>query len=151
MSFARPAGRTGDTRLGKKDRMTQVTTRISGISRVMVPVSDQDRAIEFYCEKLGFEKIADVPFGDGERWVEVAAPGAAVPIALVRPREAATVQPGTDTRIALATGDVRAAHADLKERGVDVDADVMDMGDPVPPMFWFRDQDGNTLLLVQNP
>jgi catechol 2,3-dioxygenase-like lactoylglutathione lyase family enzyme len=131
--------------------MTTTTTRISGISRVMVPVSDQDRAIEFYCEKLGFEKIADVPFGDGERWVEVSAPGAAVPLALVRPRDGGDVQPGTDTRVALSTDDVRAVHAELLERGVDVDAEVMDMGDPVPPMFWFRDADGNTLLLVQNP
>jgi catechol 2,3-dioxygenase-like lactoylglutathione lyase family enzyme len=131
--------------------MTATTTRITGVSRVMVPVSDQDRAIEFYCEKLGFEKIADVPFGAGERWVEVATPGAAVPLALVTPREGGDVQPGTDTRIALSTDDVRAVHAELLERGVDIDAEVMDIGDPVPPMFWFRDADGNTLLLVQNP
>jgi catechol 2,3-dioxygenase-like lactoylglutathione lyase family enzyme len=131
--------------------MTTTATSISGISRVMVPVSDQDRAIEFYCEKLGFEKIADVPFGDGERWVEVSAPGAAVPLALVRPRDGGDVQPGTDTRVALSTDDVRAVHAELQARGVDVDSEVMDMGEPVPPMFWFRDADGNTLLLVQNP
>ena len=43
---------------------------------VIVPVSDQDRAIEFYVETLGFEKRADIPFGGGERWVEVAPAGA---------------------------------------------------------------------------
>jgi len=130
--------------------MPQTQTRIAGVSRVMVPVSDQDRAIEFYCDKLGFEKLADIPFGGSERWVEGGPAGASVAIALVPPRQGEESSVGTDTRIALATDDIRAAHADLKARGVDVDADVMDMGDPVPPMFWFRDGDGNTLLLVES-
>ncbi len=54
--------------------MTDIATKtqITQIGTVMVPVSDQDRAIEFYTEKLGFEKRADIPFGHGDRWVEVA-------------------------------------------------------------------------------
>ena len=58
--------------------MSQVQgkTHITQVGRVMVLVSDQDRAIAFYVEKLGFELRADVPFGDGDRWVEVAPPGA---------------------------------------------------------------------------
>ena len=56
--------------------MSQTTTRLSKIGTVVVPVSDQDRAIEFYVETLGFEKRADVPFGNGYRWVEVAPAGA---------------------------------------------------------------------------
>jgi hypothetical protein len=44
---------------------------------------------------------------------------------------------------------VDADHAALREAGVDVDPEVMRMGDPVPPMFFFRDADGNRLLLVQ--
>ena len=62
-------------------------TRITAVGRVMVPVNDQDRAIEFYVGKLGMEKIADTPYGDGQRWVEVAPPGAPTAIALVRPME----------------------------------------------------------------
>jgi catechol 2,3-dioxygenase-like lactoylglutathione lyase family enzyme len=127
---------------------TQTATGINAVGRVMVPVSDQDRAIDFYCEKLGFEKRADVPYGDGDRWVEVAPPGGATALALVSPREGDTA--GGDSRIALTTKDIDADHAQLRARGVDVDAEIMRMGDPVPPMFWFRDQDGNSLLLVES-
>ena len=45
--------------------------QIKQVGRVMVPVSDQDGAIEFYTGKLGFSVSADIPFGDGDRWVEV--------------------------------------------------------------------------------
>jgi catechol 2,3-dioxygenase-like lactoylglutathione lyase family enzyme len=121
-------------------------TGIKELGRVMVPVSDQDRAIDFYVDKLGFEKRADTPYGDGDRWVEVAPPGSAAALALVHPREGESA--GGDSRIALSTDDVDAVHATLKDGGVDVD-DVMRMGDPVPPMFFFRDQDGNSLLIVQ--
>jgi catechol 2,3-dioxygenase-like lactoylglutathione lyase family enzyme len=126
---------------------TKTGTNIGKVSTVMVPVADQDRAIEFYLDKLGFEKRTDVPFGDGNRWVEVAPAGAATTIALVQPREGEST--GIETRVALATSDIDADHASLRERGVDVDAEVMRMGGPVPPMFFLRDQDGNRLLIVE--
>jgi catechol 2,3-dioxygenase-like lactoylglutathione lyase family enzyme len=126
---------------------TAGTTRITGVGRVMIPVSDQDRAIDFYTSKLGFEKLADIPYGDGDRWVEVGLPGQATALALVRPRQGDPV--GVDTHIALVSSDIDADHTDLSARGVDTDAEVARMGGPVPPMFWFRDQDGNTLMLVQ--
>ena len=47
--------------------MTSTKTRVNKISTVVIPVSDQDRAIEFYVEKLGFEKRTDLPFGDGDQ------------------------------------------------------------------------------------
>ena len=125
---------------------TQSRSRITEVGTVMVPVSDQDRAIEFYVEKLGFEKRGDTPYGDGDRWVEVAPPGAATTIALVPPREDQPV--GVPANVGLTSEDVDADNAHLREQGVDVD-DVMRMGDPVPPMFFLRDQDGNTLLVVQ--
>jgi catechol 2,3-dioxygenase-like lactoylglutathione lyase family enzyme len=114
---------------------------------VIVPVSDQDAAIAFYVEKLGFEKRADVPFGNGDRWVEVAPPGASTSLALVPPREGEPL--AIDTHVALTSTDIDADHADLSARGVDVDEQVMRMGDPVPPMFFLRDQDGNKLFIVQ--
>jgi catechol 2,3-dioxygenase-like lactoylglutathione lyase family enzyme len=126
---------------------TGTTTRITQVATIMVPVTDQDRAIDFYVDKLGFEKSADIPFGDGDRWVEVVPPGAATSIALVRPREGEPV--GIDTHIGLKTEDADADHADLLARGVDVDEEVMRMGEPVPPMFFFRDLDGNKLMVVQ--
>ncbi len=128
--------------------MPQTTNRITSIGTVIVPVSDQDRALEFYVDTLGFEKRTDVPFGEDMRWLEVAPAGAATTIAIVPPREGDPT--GVETRIALSTEDVDADHADLKQRGVDVDDEVMRMGDAVPPMFWFRDPDGNQLLIVQS-
>ena len=126
---------------------TQSRTRITEVGRVIVPVSDQDRAVEFYTDKLGFEKRMDVPYGDGNRWVEVGPPGAPTSIALVPPREGEPA--GVETGISLTTDDADAVHADLRARGVDTDPEVMRMGDPVPPMFLFRDQDGNTLMLIE--
>lgn len=128
--------------------MTETTTtRITQLGTVMVPVSDQDRALAFYLDKLGFEKRSDTPFGRGDRWVEVSPPGAATTLALVSPREGEQV--GIDTRVGFSTEDVDADHTDLTARGVDVDAEVMRMGDPVPPMFFFRDPDGNRFLIVE--
>lgn len=120
---------------------------VARVATVMVPVADQDAAIEFYVEKLGMEKRADVPFGDGNRWVEVAPAGAETTVALVQPREGEAV--GIESRVALETTDIEADHAALRGRGVDVDAEVMRMGGPVPPMFFFRDRDGNSLLIVE--
>jgi catechol 2,3-dioxygenase-like lactoylglutathione lyase family enzyme len=126
--------------------MTQTRTHISQLGTVIVPVSDQDRALEFYVEKLGFEKRTDVPFGEGERWVEVAPQSASTTIALIPPREGEPT--GIETRIGLTTDDVDADHDSLQAQGVDVD-DVMRMGGPVPPMFFFRDVDGNRFFIVE--
>ena len=130
--------------------MTEATAsgiNVAQVATVMVPVADQDKAIEFYVEKLGFEKRADVPFGDANRWVEVAPAGAATTVALVQPMEGQ--ETGIEARVAFETTDIEADHATLRERGVEVDAEVMRMGGPVPPMFFFRDQDGNRLLIVE--
>jgi catechol 2,3-dioxygenase-like lactoylglutathione lyase family enzyme len=126
---------------------TDTSTRISQVGTVIVPVSDQDRAIAFYVEKLGFEKRTDVPMGEQMRWVEVAPAGADTTIAIVPPREGEPT--GIQTRIAFASDDVDGDHAALAAQGVDVDESVMRMGDPVPPMFFFRDADGNSLMIVQ--
>jgi len=125
---------------------TDTKTHITGIGCVIVPVSDQDRALDFYVGKLGFEKRTDTPFGDGDRWIEVVPPGSATSIALMPPREGEST--GIQTRISLLTDDIDADHAQLRENGVDVDPEVMRMGGPVPPMFFLRDQDGNALFIV---
>jgi catechol 2,3-dioxygenase-like lactoylglutathione lyase family enzyme len=123
--------------------MTQVTQ----LGRVMVPVSSQDEAIAFYTDKLGFSLAADVPFGDGERWVEVAPPGGGAALALVPPR--GEYQPGRMTGIALESADPRADHAELKDGGVDVDGELLGGDGTVPLLFFFRDHDGNQLMIVQ--
>jgi catechol 2,3-dioxygenase-like lactoylglutathione lyase family enzyme len=128
---------------------TQTRTHITQVGTVIVPVSDQDRAIDFYVETLGFEKRSDMPYGRGDRWVEVAPPAAATSIALIPPLEGEPI--GIDTHVGFSTNDVDADHASLLARGVDADAEVMRMGDPVPPMFFFRDLDGNRFLIVEQP
>jgi catechol 2,3-dioxygenase-like lactoylglutathione lyase family enzyme len=128
--------------------MTKTHTHIGAITLVIIPSADQDRSIDFYVDSLGFEKRTDVPFGDKYRWVEVYPPSGTTGIALAPPRpgDPTAVQTG----ITLDTDDIDATHAELRSRGVDVDAEVSRMGDPVPPMFWFRDPDGNTLLIVES-
>ena len=127
--------------------MSTTASRLGEISLVTVPSNDVDKQIEFY-ESLGFEKRTDVPFGGQYRWVEVYPPNGTTGIALAPP------PPGSDagskeTGIIVTTDDIDASHAELKAKGVDVDAEVSRMGDPVPPMFWFRDTEGNSLLIVQ--
>ena len=124
----------------------EAKTQITDLRTVGVPVTDQDRALEFYVGKLGFAKRADFPAGDGGRWIEVAPPGAATTIALVPAREGAPA--GVDTGIRLVTGDADAGHAALLARGVDADAEIL-RWPGVPPMFSFRDQDANRLVLIQ--
>ena len=126
--------------------MSTTASGIGQISLIVVPSSDQDRAIEFY-ESLGFEKRTDVPMGEGYRWVEVYPPSGTTGIALAPPRpgDPTAVQTG----IILTTDDIDAAHAKFRSLGADVDAEVSRMGDPVPPMFWFRDHDGNSLIVVE--
>jgi catechol 2,3-dioxygenase-like lactoylglutathione lyase family enzyme len=126
---------------------SSTATRISKIGVVCVPVSDQERAIEFYVGTLGLEKRTDIPFGNGYRWVEVAPAGAVTTIAIVPPPPGNPVG-NVQTGIGLSTDDIDADHAELKARGVDVDDEVSRMGDPVPPLFWLRDPDGNTLMVV---
>jgi len=148
MSLAAAGGLIAQNSNLQEDVVSQTKTRLSQIGTVIVPVSDQDRALAFYAETLGLEKRTDVPFGDGYRWVEVAPADAQTTIAIVLPPPGKPAG-NAETGIALNTDDVDAVHADLKSRGVDVDEQVSRMGDPVPPMFWFRDPDGNTLMVVE--
>ena len=122
-------------------------TGIRQISLVCVPEPDQDKAIEFY-ESLGFEKRTDTPFGGGYRWVEVYPPAGTTGIALAPPRQGEEVEP-KEIGVSLTTTDIDTTHSELRSRGVDVDEQVMRMGDPVPPMFWFRDPEGHSLFVVQ--
>jgi catechol 2,3-dioxygenase-like lactoylglutathione lyase family enzyme len=127
--------------------VTSTRTRVDKIATVIVPVSDQDRAVEFYVEKLGFVKRVDVPFGNGYRWVEVAPGDAVTTIALAPPPEGKPAG-NRETGISLYTDDIDAYHVELKANGVDVDQEVSRMGDPVPPLFWLRDPEGNSLMVV---
>ena len=129
--------------------MSSTKTRVGKIATVIVPVADQDGMIDFYVGKLGLEKRVDIPFGGQYRWVEVGPEGADTTIALAPPPPDGSTQVGKrETGISFHAEDVNAYHAQLKADGVDVDAEVSRMGDPVPPMFWLRDPEGNSLMVV---
>lgn len=128
--------------------MSTAKTGLKTINLVCVPTPEQAKAVAFY-ESLGFEKRTDIEMGDGYRWIEVYPPSGNTGIALAPPPpESGPVEP-TDTGIALTTDDIDATHAAMGALGVDVDAQVARMGDPVPPMFWFRDPTGHTLMVVE--
>jgi catechol 2,3-dioxygenase-like lactoylglutathione lyase family enzyme len=122
----------------------QNRTSITRVGTVIVPVSDQDEALDFYVGTLGFEKRLDGPFGAGGRWIEVAPPGAETTIALVP----AQMAPG-GVEVSFATRDAETDHAELRSREVEADAELIRMGEGVPPMFTFRDPDGNRFRMVE--
>jgi len=130
--------------------MANVKTKlnVNTVGRVCVSIADADRAIDFYVGTLGFEKVVDIPMGPDMRWVEVKLPGTPTTVALAPPPPGQEAG-GAQTGIILDTSDVDGDHAALKAAAVDVDDEVSRWGDPIPPMFWFRDPDGNSLCIVQ--
>ena len=128
-----------------KGESIMAKTTITGIRSVAVPVRDQDRSIEFFVDKLGFDKTMDAELRPGFRWVEVSPPGSSNSIALVTASDALTS--GIDTGIRLVMSDAEGEHASMREHGVDVD-DVLRWPN-VPAMFSFRDPDGNTFYLAE--
>ena len=124
------------------------TIRITGVATVGIPVSDQDRALEFYVGVLGLTKDLDVPMPGGGRWITVAPPGSAgTTLALVAAHDG--VPTGVETGIRLVTPDAGAAHTALRSAGVAVGEVLRWPG--VPAMFAFTDRDGNGLELVEAP
>jgi len=117
---------------------------ITAVGTVLVPVADQDQALQFWAG-LGFETRVDGAFNDGMRWLEVAPPGGATSLALI----AAPGDVGRGTEVSFATADAAADHSKLRAQGVDADEELIDMGEYVPPMFTFRDPDGNRFRVVE--
>ena len=128
--------------------MPTTKSKVNKVATVIIPVADQDRQVDFYVDGLGFTKRVDIPFGNGYRWVEVGIGEESTTIALAPPPDNGSTG-NRETGISLQTDDIDAYHAALKAADVDVDESVSRMGDPVPPMFWLRDPEGNILLVVQ--
>jgi len=124
---------------------TRTKSGITDIRTVGIPVVDQEKALAFYVDTLGFDKRLDVPMGEGTRWIEVGPPAAAITIALIRAHDG--VPAGVETGIRFTTSNADASRADLIANGVDADDVLRWPG--VPPMFAFRDQDGNGLEIVE--
>jgi catechol 2,3-dioxygenase-like lactoylglutathione lyase family enzyme len=122
-----------------------MATTLSNVRTIGVPVSDQDAALAFFVTTLGFEPGMDAELQEGFRWIEVSPPGSPVSIALVAASDA--YPSGVDTGIRFTTPDAAAEHAAMTAAGVDVDELLRWPG--VPPMYDFRDPDGNTYYVSQ--
>jgi lactoylglutathione lyase len=119
---------------------------IREIRAVGIPVTDQDAALKFYAETLGFEVRVDTPVPQlGGRWIMLAPPGSDVMIALVAEHDG--VPAGVETGIRFHTPDAAATHAALQDRGVEVGELLRWPG--VPAMFEVRDRDGNRFEIVE--
>jgi lactoylglutathione lyase len=123
-------------------------TTITDVRTVAVTVTDQDQALAFYVDTLGFEKRLDAPISPTMRWIEVAPPGAATSIAL-NGADPAAEPPGSDTGIRFVVPDADAEHAAMSRLGVSV-SDVI-RWDGVPPMYTVDDPDGNRFYVVEEP
>jgi lactoylglutathione lyase len=128
---------------------TDAPTTVSNIGVVMFTVADQDAALAFYRDRLGWEVRGDTSFGEnGEhRWVEVAPPGSVARLALNPPM---FDEPGGGS-IGVETTDVVGEHRRLCAIG-DIDLDPEPMRTPgAPLMFMLRDPDRNVIVVVEAP
>ena len=121
------------------------TNQVTRMRTVGVPVRDQDRALDFYSNVLGLDKQMDVPIGGGARWIELTPPGGGTTIALTLASPA--TPSGVETGIRFCVADADAFRQHLLDH--DASADDVLRWPGVPPMFKFRDQDGNGLEIVQ--
>ena len=124
---------------------------ITHIHATSVYVSDQDKAVDFYTNKLGFEKRQDEQFDYGEvpnlRWIEVAPPGAQTAIVLVhRFSNWSEDKVGQNTGLAFTLEDARATYEQLKANGVEFIEEPNEQ--PWGVQAQIKDQDGNVIVMV---
>jgi predicted enzyme related to lactoylglutathione lyase len=117
---------------------------IKQIKFVSVPVRDQNRALAFYTEKLGFTIITDQPFDEKQRWIELRIPKAETRVVLFTP-EGQEDRAGTFSGISYATDDVEATYAELKARGVTFRGPPQKQ--PWGTFAIFNDSEGNQFVL----
>ena len=126
---------------------TRTPTTLSNIGVVMFSVADQDAALAFYTEKLGFEVRGDTRFGENDemRWLEVAPPGSGARLALNPPMGG---EPGGGS-IGVETQNVLGEHERLSAIG-GIDLDPQPTRTPgAPLLFILRDPDGNHIIVVE--
>ena len=124
------------------------TKAISHISVVTVNVKDQDEALRYYTECLGFEKRVDEHMGEGMRWVTVAPAGAATEIVLSSGFGDGGAPLGKNTGLVLETDDIDAAYRELSSRGVRFTKQPS--REPFGGWAELVDQDGNSFGLHSN-
>ncbi len=125
--------------------MTATPTSITGVRAISLPVDDQEAALRFYVDTLGFTVVRDNPTPDGGRWIEPAPGGEGDPVVTLEVA-AANITRGA-IGIRFTTHDADAAHAAPEAAGVDTDDILRWPG--VAAMFAFRDPDGNALSITE--
>ena len=118
---------------------------LQNISVVPVYVNDQERAIDFYVNKLGFEKTNDQVFGEGERWVQVSTPDGPTTLS-IHLGSVYGKTPGEFSGYVFYSDDVRGTVADLKSKGVEITEEANDQMWGVQAQF--KDPDGNSFVIV---
>ena len=119
---------------------------IRRVKFVGIPVRDQDRALDFYTQKLGFKIVTDKPFGNGQRWIELSIPGAPTGLALFTP-EGHENRIGTFQNFTFESDDIETTYRVLKEKGVEFDAPPKK--EPWGSMMIFKDPEGNTFCVSE--
>jgi len=117
---------------------------IKGIKFVNIPVSDQERALTFYTEKLGFTVATNQPMGPGQRWIELKIPGADTRVSLFTP-PGHEDRVGTFVPLSLWADDVEGTYQTLHARGVEFVAPPKK--EPWGTSVIFKDSEGNQLHL----
>jgi catechol 2,3-dioxygenase-like lactoylglutathione lyase family enzyme len=119
-------------------------TTITDVRTIGINVVNQDEALAFFVDVLGFENRLDATISPTTRWIEVAPPGARTSLALNATEGSAV---GTDTGVRFTVPDAAAEHAAMQARGLPV-GELLGWDD-VPPMFTFDDRDGNRFYIVE--
>jgi catechol 2,3-dioxygenase-like lactoylglutathione lyase family enzyme len=122
----------------------EAAVMIKEIKFVGVPVADQDRALAFYRDKLGFRVKTDQPFNEKQRWIELKIPGADTGIVLFTP-EGHEDRVGTFFNGSLACDDVRKTYEELRAKGVEFAGEPKE--EPWGTFAIFKDSEGNSLVL----
>ena len=117
---------------------------IKRLKFVGIPTADQDRALAFWTEKVGFRIVTDQPMGEGKRWIELAIPGAETGVVLFTP-EGHEDRIGTFVTASFACDDVEYTYNQLKGRGVEFEEEPQQQ--PWGSYAIFKDPDGNTFVI----
>ncbi len=122
---------------------------LTGIQSVSVYVSDVDKALDFYMNKLGFEKHMDAPLGPDTdlRWVTVAPPGSPTELVLVKGyAEWSPERVGKFAGFVYNVEDIEGTFAEFKAKGVDIIEEPIKQ--PWGTQGQFKDQDGNSFVVT---
>jgi predicted enzyme related to lactoylglutathione lyase len=117
---------------------------IKQIKFVSIPVSDQNRALDFYTEKLGFTIITDQPFDEKQRWIELRVPKAETRVVLFT-AEGEEKRIGTMMNMSYACEDIAATYEEMKGRGVEFEGPPEKQ--PWGTYAMFKDSEGNRFVL----